>query len=168
MNDLSAPRRRWRAIALGPLERRLFWIVLAGLLPLILLSFATLLYNARTQREQQIKAAEATMRSVVTAVDAELRTSFASLDALATSPRLRLHDFEGFYAEARALLERRPAWANIVLSDPTSQHVVNVRLPFGAPLPRAIDPGAIEAAVRAGVPAVGNLIWSPVLNMYVF
>ena len=56
MNDLSvetvastedaAPLRRWRAIALGPLEQRLFWIVVAGLLPLILFSFATLLYNA--------------------------------------------------------------------------------------------------------------------------
>lgn len=161
-------QRLWRSVALGPLERRLFWIVVAGLVPLILLSFATLLYNAQTQRQQQIEAAENTMRSVVTAVDAELRTSLASLDALATSPRLRDRNLEGFYAEARALLERRPSWANIVLSDPTSQHVVNVQLPFGAPLPRAIDPGAIEAAVSAGVPSVGNLIWSPVLNMYVF
>jgi hypothetical protein len=103
-------QRLWRAVALGPLERRLFWIVVAGLLPLILLSFATLLYNARTQRQQQIEAAEATMRSVVTAVDAELRTSFASLDALATSPRLRQRDFEGFYAEARALLASSRIW----------------------------------------------------------
>jgi signal transduction histidine kinase len=161
-------QRLWRAVALGPLEQRLFWIVIAGLLPLILLSFATLLYNAQTQRQQQIKAAESTMRSVVTAVDAELQTSFASLDALAASPRLRERDFQGFHAEARSLLERRPSWANIVLSDPTSQHVINAQLPFGAPLPRAVDPGAVEAAVRAGVPAVGNLIWSPVLNRYVF
>src|SRR5262249_30133178 len=41
-------------------------------------------------------------------------------------------------------------------------------LPIGAPLPSAIDPGAVEATVRAGVPGVGNLIWSPVLKMYVF
>jgi signal transduction histidine kinase/CheY-like chemotaxis protein len=161
-------QRLWRTVALGPLERRLFWIVVAGLLPLILLAFATLLYNAQTQRRQQIQAAENTMRSVMAAVDAELRTSLASLDALAASPRLQARDFNGFYAEARALLERRPSWANIVLSDPTSQHVVNVRLPLGAPLPRSIDPGGVEAAVRAGVPGVGNLIWSPVLNMYVF
>jgi len=161
-------QRLWRTVALGPLERRLFWIVVAGLLPMILLAFATLLYNAQAQRRQQIQAAENTMRSVMAAVDAELRTSLASLDALAASPRLRAHDFNGFYAEARALLERRPSWANIVLSDPTSQHIVNVRLPLGEPLPRAIDPGAIEATVRAGVPGVGNLIWSPVLNMYVF
>jgi signal transduction histidine kinase len=161
-------QRLWRAVALGPLERRLFWIVVAGLLPLILLAFATLLYNAQTQRRQQIQAAENTMRSVMASVDAELRTSLASLDALAASPRLQAHDFTGFYAEARALLERRPAWANIVLSDPTSQHIVNVRLPMGEPLPRSIDPGAVEATVRAGVPGVGNLIWSPVLNMYVF
>lgn len=79
----------WRTIALGPLERRLFWIVVAGLLPLVLLSFATLLYNAQTQRRQQIQAAENTMRSVIAAVDAELRTSLAALDALAASPRLR-------------------------------------------------------------------------------
>jgi signal transduction histidine kinase len=161
-------QRLWRAVALGPLEQRLFWIVVAGLLPLVLLSFVTLLYNAQTQRRQQIQTAENTMRSVVAAVDAELRTSFAALDALAASPRLRVRDFEGFYTEARALLERRPSWANIVLSDPTSQHVINVRLPPGAPLPRAVDPGAVEATVRAGVPGVGNLIWSQVLNMYVF
>src|SRR4051794_26949890 len=161
-------QRLWRTVALGPLERRLFWIVVAGLLPLILLAFATLLYNAQTQRRQQIQAAENTMRSVMAAVDAELRSSLASLDALASSPRLQAHDFTGFYAEARALLERRPSWANIVLSDPTSQHIVNVRLPLGSPLPRSVDPGAVEAAVRTGVPAVGNLIWSPVLNMYVF
>jgi signal transduction histidine kinase len=161
-------QRLWRAVALGPLERRLFWIVVAGLLPLILLAFATLLYNAQAQRRQQIQSAENTMRSVMAAVDAELRTSLAALDALAASPRLQARDFTGFYAEARALLERRPSWANIVLSDPTSQHIINVRLPLGTPLPRSIDPGAIEATVRAGVPGVGNLIWSPVLNMYVF
>jgi signal transduction histidine kinase len=161
-------QRLWRAVALGPLERRLFWIVVAGLLPLILLAFATLLYNAQAQRRQQIQAAENTMRSVMAAVDAELRSSLASLDALAASPRLQARDFTGFYAEARALLERRPSWANIVLSDPSSQHIVNVRLPMGEPLPRSIDPGAVEATVRAGVPGVGNLIWSPVLNMYVF
>ncbi len=79
-----------------------------------------------------------------------------------------MRDFAGFYVEARGLLERRPSWANIVLSDPTSQHVVNARMPFGDPLPRAVDPGAVEATVRAGVPGVGNMIWSPVLKMYVF
>src|SRR5678816_801259 len=108
------------------------------------------------------------MRAVIAAGDAELRTSLAALDALAASPRLRVRDFAGFYVEARALLERRPSWANIVLSDPTSQHLMNARLPFGSPLPRAVDPGAVEATVRAGVPGVGSLIWSPVLNMYVF
>jgi signal transduction histidine kinase/ActR/RegA family two-component response regulator len=108
------------------------------------------------------------MRSVIAAVDAELRTSLAALDALAASPRLRARDFTGFSSEARALLERRPSWANIVLSDPTSQHVINARLPPGSPLPSSVDPGAVEATVRAGVPGVGNLIWSPVLKMYVF
>jgi hypothetical protein len=115
MNDASvAPvafrpvQRLWRTIALGPLERRLFWIVVAGLLPLILFSFATLLYNAQSQRRQQIQAADNTMRSVMAAVDADLRTSLASLDALAATPRLRERDFAGFQAEARALLERRP------------------------------------------------------------
>lgn len=161
-------QRIWRLVVLGPLEQRLFWIVVAGLLPLILLSFATLLYNAQGQRRQQLQASEDSMRSVMAAVDAEFRTSFAALDALAASPRLRARDFAGFHAEAQALLERRPSWANIVLSDPSSQHVVNARLPLGEPLPRAVDPGAVEATVRAGVPGIGNLIWSPVLKMYVF
>jgi signal transduction histidine kinase/ActR/RegA family two-component response regulator len=164
----SPVKRLWGTLALGPLERRLFWIVVAGLLPLILVSFGTLLYNAESQRRQQIQTAENTARSIIAAVDAELRTSLAALDALAASPRLRVRDFAGFYVESRALLERRPSWANIVLSDPTSQHVMNARMPWGEPLPRGIDPGAVEATVRAGVPGVGNLIWSPVLKMYVF
>src|SRR5262245_11758492 len=129
----SPARRLWRTIALGPLERRLFWIVVVGLLPLILLSFAALQYNAQAQKRQQIQAAANTMQSVIAAVDAELRASLAALDALAASPRLRARDFPGFYAEARTLLERRPSWANIVLSDPTSQHVINARMPLGAP-----------------------------------
>jgi CheY-like chemotaxis protein len=58
LSRAGAVRRLWRSIALGPLEQRLFWIVFVGLLPLILLSFATLLYNAQAQKHEQIQTAE--------------------------------------------------------------------------------------------------------------
>ncbi|MDF3037115.1 MAG: chemotaxis protein methyltransferase CheR, partial [Paucimonas sp.] len=93
---------------MGPLERRLFLTVLVGLLPLIVLSSATLIYNAQRQKQQVIEASDGTMRAIFTAVESELRMSLASLDALASSPRLAADDFVGLHKEAVELLQRRP------------------------------------------------------------
>ncbi|HYD96534.1 MAG TPA: ATP-binding protein [Noviherbaspirillum sp.] len=152
----------------GMLERRLFFVVLAGLLPVALLAFATLLSNAQNHKRKLIEAAGDTMRAVVSAVDAELNMSIASLDALAASPRLAVNDFAGFHREARDLLERRPGWANIVLSAPDARQLVNAYLPLGVPLPNQIDPDSIREAVQTGKPGVGRVLFSPVLDMYAF
>jgi signal transduction histidine kinase len=157
-------RRRFR---FGPLERRLFLIVFAGLLPLALLSFFILLQNGESQKEQMLKAAEGTMRAVVTAVDAELNMSLASLDALATSPRLAQDDFAGFYIEARQLLDQRLNWANIVLLDASGQQVVNVRMPPGTLLPHTVDPAGFDEAVRTGRACINNIVYSQVLKRHI-
>ncbi|HYC42000.1 MAG TPA: ATP-binding protein [Noviherbaspirillum sp.] len=156
------------ALRVGALESRLFLIVLAGLLPLAVLSFATLLYSAQTRRHELIEASQDTMRAVITAVDAELATSLAALDALAVSPRLAAGDLEGFHKEARELLERRSGWLNVVLTDPEANQRVNAYLPFGARLPSRVDPAAIEDAVRTGKQGVGNILLAPVLKQHAF
>ncbi|RZI42334.1 response regulator [Herbaspirillum sp. HC18] len=150
------------------LERRLFLTVLAGLLPVALLAFATLLHNAKNQKRELIEATGDTMRAVATAVDSELKISLASLDALSASPRLAAGDFAGFHQEARELLGRRPGWASIILSTPSSQQLVNTRLPFGAPLSGEVEPESIQEAVRSGKPGIGNMVFSSMLRMYVF
>ncbi|WP_420476952.1 ATP-binding protein [Noviherbaspirillum sp. ST9] len=161
-------RRGWGRVRLGALETRLFLIVLAGLLPLVVLSFVTLSYNARVQRSELIEANKDTMRAVITAVDAELSMSLAALDALAASPRLATGDIAGFHKEARELLAHRHGWLNVVLSDRSAQQVMNAYLPFGTPLPARVDPASIDETVRSGTQGVGDVILSPVLKRHVF
>lgn len=151
---------------MGPLERRLFWIVFAGLLPITLLSFATLLQNAESHKRRLIRQAEETTNAVIRAVDTEFFTTLAALDTLAASPRLARNDFTALHAEARALLQRRPNWANVIVSDASAQQLMNARLPVDQPLPAGIDKAGIEAAVRTGKPGVGDLIFSPVLDSH--
>ncbi|MBI1889768.1 MAG: response regulator [Burkholderiales bacterium] len=157
-----------RSFRFGPIERRLFLIVLAGLLPLALFAFETLVENAENQKRQLIAAVENTMQAIGTAADSELNLSIASLDALASSPRLANRDFAGFAEEAGELLVRRPNWVNVILSEPSAQQVVNVRHPLGAPLPKHVDLPGIEAAVRTGKSGINNVIYLPVLKMYSF
>ncbi|HEX4884444.1 MAG TPA: hypothetical protein VFX05_09930, partial [Casimicrobiaceae bacterium] len=152
--------RDWRRdlLDIGPLQRRLFVIVAVGLLPLALLSFATLFHNARVQRADVIRATDDTARAILTAVDTEVAVATATLRALALSPRLARRDWPAFHAEAASLLERMPGWVNIVLSTPTAGQIVNARLPYGAELPTRVAPNSVAAVAGDGKPGVGNLV----------
>lgn len=152
----------------GPLERRLFLIVLVGLLPLALLSLATLAYNEHHQKQQIIEASEGTMRAIITAVDGEIKISLASLDALAASPRLEENDIKGFYGEAKELLQRHPNWANIVVVTSDAKQAMNTRLPFGAPLPAVADLDSIAETIRTGMPSVGNVVLGKGSKLFAF
>lgn len=162
----AAPRGPWPSF--GSLEWRLFVVVFVGLLPLALLGFFTLWRNAEDQRAQLLESAQATMRAVISAVDAEHARSIASLDALAGSSRLAADDLTAFRQEAQELLERRPDWANIVLTTPQAQQLMNVRLPPGEPLPRRVDAATVERTVDLARPVVGDMLFSPVLRKQLF
>jgi signal transduction histidine kinase len=164
--------RQWLARlpqpTLGTLELRLFLVVVVGLLPLSLLAFGTLRQNADSQRQQLLDATAATMRAVMSAVDAEHSSSIAALDALAASPRLAAGDLAAFRAEAGDLMERRPRWVNVVLSTPQAQQLMNLRLPADSVLPRAVDAETTLATAQTGRPQVGNVVLSPVLQEHAF
>jgi signal transduction histidine kinase/ActR/RegA family two-component response regulator len=173
MAPVSDPSRRtiesrlqW--LVSGPLGRRLFFTIVVGLLPVAALAFYTLFQSAQGQKEDIIGGAQGTMRAIVSAVDAELTSSLASLDALAGSPRLAGGDLSGFDAEARALIARRPTWSNIVLSTPSAQQVINTYFPFGATLQKSSYPESIDEIVGSGEPGVGDVIFSRVLDSYTF
>lgn len=165
------PRRRlWsrQSIAGTPLERRLFFVVLIGLLPLALLSFAALLHSAETQRDQTLRAHRDTVRAVITSVDAELEQAIASLEALAASPRLARNDLDTFRREVTAFLSRRPTWENIALYDAELRTLLNTSAPENAPPPPAADPFSVEQAVRTGTPEIGPLVRMVPFDTYAF
>jgi len=164
MNDAS----RWRRwFSLGPLERRVFSVAIAGLLPVAVLSCGLLIASAREQRERLYRGAEDTVLALLNAVDADLRTSIAALDAFAASPRLARGDFERLREESLQLLGRRSGWLNVVVADQQRQ-LMNAQLPPGAPLPEVRFPESIAQVFRSASPNIGNIMQAPIVGRYAY
>lgn len=165
---MSDPPSFWtRHLALSALPRRVFFVALASLIPVAILSFALLISNARDQRERLYRGAEDMISALMNAVDSELKSSIAALDALAASPRLARDDFAALREESLELLERRPAWLNVVVSDSRRQ-LMNARLPEDAPLPGLASPATMAQTTRTGKPVIGDVMIAPVFNTPVF
>src|SRR3954470_15572334 len=112
------------------LERRVFLVAVASLLPVATLSCVLFIASANQQREYLLRTSEDTMSALMSAVDAELKSTVAALDALAASPRLARGDYESVREEAFELLGRRQGWLNVVVADADRQYV-NARVAAG-------------------------------------
>jgi signal transduction histidine kinase len=150
-----------RLLVLSPLERRVFLVAVASLVPVAVLSFAQLVTSANGQRSSLLLAHDDTMLALLSAVDSELNGAFASLDVLASSPRMAREDLAGLKEEARELLQRRASWMNIVMTDARGRQVMNAR--YADALAPANTSGESEVAevVRTGKRLVGNVLPSP-------
>jgi signal transduction histidine kinase/ActR/RegA family two-component response regulator len=154
-------------LTLSPLERRVFLVALASLIPVAILSGVLLIKNARDQEQRLYRRSEEMVLALVNGVDSELKSSMSSLDALAASPRLARGDFAALREEAWELMTRRPAWLNIVVSDRRRQ-LMNARLPEGAPLPEVVSPLTIGEVFASGRPTIGGVMYAPVVRQYAF
>lgn len=156
---------RFRFLALSPLQRRVFLVALAGLVPLAILSFALLISSARDQRDRLLRAHDDTMMALLSAIDSELSNAFASLDVLASSPRLAREDFASLKEEAIELVQRRPSWINVVVTGANGQ-VMNARHPqLNAPADMPAE-AEVEEVLRTGRPMVGAVQLTPVYRQY--
>ena len=140
-----------------PLRRRLFVLTAAGILPLALITGAGLYLLARQQRAGAQRAGVELARSVGTAVDAELRSSIAVVETLATSLTLDRDDLAGFRDRALRTLRLQPDWAAIVLANPSGAPLVDTRFDPGAVLPSFAEKESLDRVVRSRGPVVGNL-----------
>lgn len=152
---------------LTPLQRRVFLVASASLLPLAILSGLSLLSIARDQERSLYRGSEDTVMALVHAIDAELKINIAALDALAVSPRLARGDFAAVREEALELLERRPAWLNLIVTDETRQ-LMNAMRPEDEPLPDLIQPETVARTFGTAEPVIGQVRFSEVLGRHVF
>lgn len=153
--------RQW--FSLSTLERRVFSVAIAGLLPVAVLSCVLLISSAREQQERLYRGAEDTVLALLNAVDADLKSSMAALDAFAASPRLVRGDFDRLREEALQLLERRSGWLNLVVANEDRQ-LMNARLPAGSPLPEVMAPGSISTVIGSGSPNIGDVMLAPIVG----
>jgi signal transduction histidine kinase len=150
-----------RYLTLSALERRVFLVAVASLVPLAILSFAQLISSGKEQRDRLLRAHDDTMMALLSAIDTELQSAFASLDVLASSPRLARGEFAELKEEAIELMARRPSWLNVVVSDHNGQ-VMNARY-AGATAPLVIEPEPeVREVLRTHQRLVGRIRQNPV------
>jgi signal transduction histidine kinase len=154
-----------RLLVLSALERRVFLVAVASLLPVAVFSCVLLISNASAQQERLLNVNEDTMVALISAVDAELKSDIAALDALAASPRLAREDFARLREEALELLGRRATWLNIVILDGERQYM-NARVPEGTALPPVSEAQLIAEVMATKKPVAGQLVYAPVLDLH--
>ncbi|MEO8017996.1 MAG: ATP-binding protein [Pseudomonadota bacterium] len=152
-----------RRLALGTLERRVFLVAVASAIPVAIISFALLITNAHEQRDRLLRVSEDTMLALISAADAELKSTIAALDALAASPRLVRGDFAGVREEALELLGRRSSWLNVIVLDADREYV-NARVPDDQPLAEVSPRELVLETMRTRAPVVGQMVYAPVLK----
>ena len=139
------------------LRRRLVILVAAGILPLAAMSGLGLYALVQQQREQSERASLDIARALGTAVDGELRSSVAVLEALATSSSLDSTDPDEFYRVAHRVVGTRPQWRAIILHDLSGRVVVHTGYPKGRADLAIAEPGSFDQLVQTRQPIIGPL-----------
>ena len=132
-------------------------LAVGAMLPV--LGFAVLVSVVLLEQDRSTlqRAAMDRARAMMTAIDAELRGSLGTLDALAASASLESGDLRAFRAEATRVLATQPTWTNITLVRPSGEKLVDVGTPEGRPLPRIVDPSSVARAAATGKAAIGSV-----------
>jgi signal transduction histidine kinase/ActR/RegA family two-component response regulator len=140
------------------LRSHLFLLVLATAVPL--LAFALLASGLLVQHENEnfVAAVKNRNRAFMSAVDAELKGSIVTLQALASSRRLAQGDLKGFHDDARAVLTTQPNWLNVILLSADGRQLVNAATFPGEPLPaKPEESRSLQQAIATLSPAVGGV-----------
>jgi PAS domain S-box-containing protein len=107
------------------------------------------------------------VRGMAIALDRELDGNIRALEVLAESFYIRSGDLGGFYNHALRVRDSQKTWTNINLVDAaTGKQVINLRRPFGAPLPEVPEKASLAAIVESGRPFVSPLSKGPVSGEY--
>jgi len=155
---LRLPLRR------APTIRQWLALLLAAfIVPTTIAVVALFLHSYGRERAGIERASQDVSRALMQAIDRELSSAQAALQALATSPSLDAHDLRAFHAQAIEVLHARPGNV-LVATDPDLRQVINTGLPFGALLPRHGNANQIRKVFANARPLVSDLYVGPTVN----
>jgi signal transduction histidine kinase len=132
-------------------------LVLAGVIPLIVLTAVVTLSLVHQQRAAVDRGLSDTVAALTAAIDNEIEASIKSLETLATSPWLDSDDLRPFYDQAQRVRHLH-GWSTIGLIDNLGNHRLNVARPFGAWLPDLRDRDYFKQVVATSTPYVSDLL----------
>ena len=155
-------RRPWRRSVPTPRSAGtyLFGVIAGVCLPLLIFSSVLVIRAARHEQDVTAASAQFRTRLAADAVQDRLASLRANLLLLAGSLNVRSSHFSEFHARAVETFEGR----TIVLSAPDGQQLVNTSVPYGTPLPIALDPGALRRVLSTRQPYVDDLSVDPLTN----
>jgi len=99
--------------------------------------------------------------AVMSAIDAELRGSVATLRALGASAQLESGDLAAFHAEAQRILQAHPDWLDYTLALPDGSRIASSAEPPGSAQSTVVDRESFELAIASGEAVVGGLARGP-------
>ena len=103
-------------------------------------------------------------RAAMSAVDAHLRGSIASLQSIATSKALEAGDIAAFHAESQRVLRTQPGWVNVSLVSAAKLVISNAVYALGKPEPLSPVEESFYAVVRTARPAIGNVMTGAIVQ----
>jgi PAS domain S-box-containing protein len=144
--------RQWLAMLLA-----------AFIVPAAVAVVVLFVYTYQHERASVERATLDVARALMQAIDRELASAQAALQALSTSVNLDRGNLRAFHGQAADVLRSRPG--NILLlSDSRGRQVVNTHVPFGAPLPLHGDPDQLRRVIEGGRPLVSDLYVGPTVH----
>ena len=145
------------------LRSYLILLVLAAVLPVVIFAGVMIYLSYQQQRENLANGMVERARAISAALDREFLVSIQSLKVLAASTHLENGQLAEFYGAMKgALAGYSRAWQNLTLVDSAGQQLINLRRPFGSPLPVSGNPAAIERVRQSKEAAIANLSPGPV------
>jgi signal transduction histidine kinase len=146
----------------------LILLVVTAFAPLLVFAIAMVILSARSEREVFERGATERTRALITAVDAELKNSISTLEALATSDRLDGGYLRGFYDEAGRVLKSQPGWRNVIVSSPSGESLLNLLRPLDSNLEPVVELRSFDQVLKTLKPAVGDVLLGPLTGEYGF
>jgi signal transduction histidine kinase len=143
------------------LRSHLLLLAFASAAPVMVLAVVIAVLVVKQERDTVRDAAGDRVVAVMSAVDAELRGSIATLRAMAASGPLERGDLKAFHAEASRVLGTHPDWITFTLARPGGERVLDAAHLPGAALGAAVDPPSFELALKTGEPVIGSLVLGP-------
>ena len=152
------------------IRTRLRALTLATLIPVVAFGMFGTWVLVEREKTTLERAMGDRARSLLTAIESELRASATPLEVLARSPTLDGPDIEAFRVEAQRALDARGGdWANLQVSRPDSGEIVlDLLVPAGTAPQRPQDPASIRGAARTGAYTVSPIVHGEVLKRPLF
>ena len=138
-------------------------LLAAFIVPTTLAVVALFLHSYARERAGIERASQDVARALMQAVDRELSSARAALEALATSPALDAHDLRAFQSQAVAVLTARPGNV-LMLSDASGRQIVNTGLAYGVALPIHGNAAVVRQVFETARPRVSDLYVGATVN----